>query len=132
MKDNHIKLGGFSIARVLKDDETSVNTQIGTQAYLAPEIINGENYDYRIDIWDLGIILYEMINFKNPFEANKKYAMLMNNIVNGKINEIENKTVSNELIELIYTILKVNPLERPEIKDIVGKCKEILEKIKKE
>ena len=46
--------------------------------------------------------------------------------------KIENKTVSNELIELIYTILKVNPLERPEIKDIVGKCKEILEKIKKE
>ena len=131
MKDNHIKLGGFSIAKVLKDDETSANAQIGTQDYFAPEIVNGENYDYRIDIWDLGIILYEMINFKKPFQA-KGVAKMLNNIVNGKINEIENKTVSNELIELIYTILKVNPLERPEIKDIVGKCKEILEKIKKE
>ena len=78
-----------------------------------------------------GIILYEMIKFKNPFQAKTQSAMYMN-IVGGKIGKMENKTVSNELIELIYKILKVNPLERPEIKDIVGKCKEILEKIKKE
>ena len=38
---------------------------------------------------------------------------------------------SNELIDLIYKILKVNPNERPEIKDIIYECKEILEKIKK-
>ncbi len=131
MKDNHIKLGGFSNAIVLKDDETFANTQIGTPPYLSPEIVKGELYDYRTDIWDLGIILYEMINFKNPFQAKTQSAIYMN-IVGGKIGKMENKTVSNELIELIYTILKVNPLERPEIKDIVGKCKEILEKIKKE
>ena len=131
MKNNHIKLGDFGIARVLKIDETSAQTQIGTQPYFSPEIINGEKYDYRTDIWDLGIILYEMSNLKNPFQANTQYAMFTN-IVKGKIHKIENNTVSNELIELIYKILKVNRLERPEIKDIVSKCKEILEKIKKE
>ena len=131
MKNNHIKLGGFDFAIVLYGNETSTDTLLGNQRYLSPEMVKGEPYDYRTDIWDLGIILYEMINFKKPFQA-KGVAKMLNNIVNGKINEIENKTVSNELIELIYTILKVNPLERPEIKDIVGKCKEILEKIKKE
>ena len=70
-----------------------------------------------------------MICFKNPFEA-KSISTSYMNIVKGKIPEIENKNVSNELIELIYKILKVNPLERPEIEEIVKKCKEILEKIK--
>ena len=129
MKDNHIKLGGFAIAKILNADESQTNTQIGTQLYLSPEIVKGESYDYRIDIWDLGVILYEMICFKNPFEA-KSISTSYMNIVKGKIPEIENKNVSNELIELIYKILKVNPLERPEIEEIVKKCKEILEKIK--
>ena len=131
MKDNHIKLGDFGIARVLQESEAVANTQIGTQPYLSPEMVKGEPYDYRTDIWDLGIILYEMIYFKNPFEAKAIHAMYMN-IVSGKIGKMEKKNISNELIELIRTILRVNPLERPEIKVIVGKCKEILEKIKKE
>ena len=124
MKDNHIKLGGFAIAKILNADESQTNTQIGTQLYLSPEIVKGESYDYRIDIWDLGVILYEMICFKNPFEA-KSISTSYMNIVKGKIPEIENKNVSNELIELIYKILKVNPLKRPEIEEIVKKCKEI-------
>ena len=131
MKNNHIKLGDFGIARVLHGDESAANTQIGTQPYLSPEIVQGENYDYRTDIWDLGIILYEMINFKNPFEAKGMHA-LFTNIVSGKMHKIEQNTVSKELIELIHKILQVNPLQRPQIKDIINKCKEILEKIKKE
>ena len=131
MKNNHIKLGDFGIARILKPNEAQANTQIGTQLYLSPEIVKGEPYDYRTDIWDLGVILYEMINFKNPFEGKGMHGLYMN-IVNGKITKIDNKNVSKELIDLIYKILKVNPLQRPEIKDIIKKCKEILEKIKKE
>ena len=48
-----------------------------------------------------------MICFKNPFEA-KSIILSYMNIVNGNIPKIENKNVSNELIELIYKILKVN------------------------
>ena len=130
MKNNHIKLGDFGIARILNPHEINANTQIGTHSYLSPEIVDGKNYDYKTDIWDLGIILYEMINFKNPFEV-KNIIGMYKNIVNGKIHIINNKNVSNELIDLIYKILKVNPNERPEIKDIIYECKEILEKIKK-
>ena len=130
MKNNHIKLGDFGIARIFNANE-SVETQIGTQPYFSPQMVKGEPYDYKTDIWDLGVILYEMVNFKNPFEAKGMHGMLMN-IVNGKINKIEKKSFPNELIDLIYKILKVDPLERPEIKDIVNTCREILEKIEKE
>lgn len=39
----------------------------GTFEYMAPEIIRGSIYDRSIDIWSLGIILYEMINGVTPF-----------------------------------------------------------------
>ncbi len=67
-------------------------------------------------IWEL---LYKMINFKTPFQANISYGMHTN--IKRKINKIGNKIVSNELIELFYKFLRVNRLERPEIKDIVNK-----------
>ena len=129
MKNNHIKLGDFGIARILHPDESAANTQIGTQPYLSPEIVKGEPYDYKTDIWDLGVILYEMINFKNPFEGKGMHGLYMN-IVNGKIPKIDNKNVSKELMDLVSKILNVTPSKRPEIEEIIKKCKEILEKIK--
>ena len=51
MKNIHIKLGDFGIARVLHGDETAASTQKRTQPYLSPEIVKGENYDYRTNIF---------------------------------------------------------------------------------
>jgi len=90
MKDNHIKLGDFVIARILKLNEALANIQIGTQLNLSPEIVKVESYDYRIDIWYLGVILYEMICFKNPFEA-KSIILSYMNIVNGNIPKLKIK-----------------------------------------
>ena len=37
---------------------------------MAPEIVGSENYDYSVDIWSLGILLYEMLFGHSPFKAN--------------------------------------------------------------
>lgn len=36
---------------------------------MAPEMLKGESYDFKCDIWSMGIILYEMITKKHPFSA---------------------------------------------------------------
>jgi serine/threonine protein kinase len=57
----YIKLTDFGLA---KDDiyaENNANTLCGTSDYLAPEIIKGENYGKSVDIWCIGILLYEML-----------------------------------------------------------------------
>lgn len=36
---------------------------------MAPEMINGVGYDYRVDVWGLGVLLYEMVHGRTPFEG---------------------------------------------------------------
>ncbi|XP_049848970.1 serine/threonine-protein kinase 4 homolog B-like [Schistocerca gregaria] len=60
------KLADFGIARELKD-ETCCKTVIGTPYYLAPEVIRETGYDYRADIWSLGISAIEMAERNPPY-----------------------------------------------------------------
>merc|ERR1712032_1129266 len=43
--------------------------ECGTQAYFAPEMIEGAGYDQRVDVWALGILLYEMLVGHSPFSS---------------------------------------------------------------
>lgn len=48
---------------------TSRSTFCGTYEYMAPEMLFHGNYDYRIDIWALGVLLYEMVHGHAPFRG---------------------------------------------------------------
>lgn len=61
------KLGDFGIAREL-DRNSSGLSKKGTFSYMAPEMYKGENYDHRVDIYSLGIVLYRLRNHNRlPF-----------------------------------------------------------------
>ena len=61
------KLGDFGIAREL-DRNASGLSKKGTFSYIAPEMYKGENYDHRVDIYSLGIVLYKLRNHNRlPF-----------------------------------------------------------------
>ena len=55
------KLGDFGIARKM-EHMTAGLSQKGTQNYMAPEVFAGANYDARVDIYSLGIVLYRLMN----------------------------------------------------------------------
>ena len=95
---------------------------IGTQIYLSPEIMNNKPYDYKSDIWNLGIILYELTQLKHPFfDEDMSNEKMINNIEKDNINFI-NMNYSERLLHLIKNILKVNPNERLDINKIILEC----------
>ena len=127
-KNNKIKIGDFGIAKLL-NYESKVKTMMGTKFYLSPEIMKNKHYDYKSDIWNLGIILYELTQLKHPFfEEDISNEKSINNIEKGNIKFI-NINYSERLLNLIKNILKVDPNERLDINKIILECYTI--KIKK-
>ena len=72
-------LTDFGIARLVEGtaEFTATGGIVGTPAYMSPEQGMGHKVDVRSDIYSLGIILYEMVTGKVPFEAETPYAVLM-------------------------------------------------------
>jgi len=60
-------------------------TMVGSPIYMAPEVLKGEEYDSRADIWSLGVVLYEMLYGHCPYEDNsipKLITMINNTMLN--------------------------------------------------
>ena len=99
----------------------------GTIIYESPEILNGLLYNKKSDIWALGVILYDLLTFKNPFMSFSQVEMI-NNITQGIYPLINDNYYSKHIIHLCYSILKVDPSERPEIDYILNELKRIKKK----
>jgi serine/threonine protein kinase len=66
--ENRVKLTDFGMARLASHD-TKDTPLLGTPAYWCPEQIMGKSQDARSDIFSLGVVLYEMVTGKRPFDA---------------------------------------------------------------
>ena len=117
MKNGLVKLGDFGIAKRFQKTMDKAKTFIGTPYYLSPEIINSKPYDSKSDIWSLGVLLYEMMTFKMPFNANS-LPMLIVKIMRGQY--IPPPTIyTKDLRELVTKCLTVEPKNRPSIQEIL-------------
>lgn len=68
--DGRVKVADFGIAKAVAEaDLTQPGLMVGTAKYLAPEQVRGEPVDPRTDIYNLGVVLYEMLCGRAPFEA---------------------------------------------------------------
>lgn len=80
-KDGTPKVSDFGIAKILEAADnvelTGTSAAVGTPEYMAPEQITSKNIDSRADIYSLGIVLYEMITGKRPFEAVTPMAVMI-------------------------------------------------------
>ena len=110
-----IKLCDFGWAAALNTGGCR-NTFCGTYEYMAPEIYRNKAYDKKIDIWSLGILLYELLHGYSPFKG-KAMKDVYSNILKRKI--IFNDSVCIEAKNLIIQILNPLPKERPSVKEII-------------
>ena len=116
-----IKLCDFGwCVNVAKGERT---TFCGTYEYMAPEMINDEFYDMGIDIWSLGVLLYEMLHGYSPFrahkfvkDAKKAQVEIFINIKNN--NYTINKDISEECIDLIDKLLTTDTRKRIKIDEL--------------
>ena len=75
-KDGNARIMDFGIARSLKAKGiTGAGVMIGTPEYMSPEQVEGKDVDQRSDIYSLGVILYEMVTGRVPFEGDTPFTI---------------------------------------------------------
>jgi serine/threonine protein kinase len=92
-------------------------TFCGTPEYIAPEMLMKKGHDTRVDIWSIGILMFELLAGYSPFVA-KTNQELYQNIKRLKIQWP--KDMPPLAKNLISKILKINPLERPTFDEILN------------
>lgn len=107
--DNNIKIAdfGWSVHAVRT---TRRGTVCGTLDFLAPEMCEGQDYDSSVDLWSIGIILYEMLYGIPPFEESSEWQ------TRQRIKQVDlifpKGDVSEEAKHLIRSLLRRNPARR--------------------
>ena len=110
-----IKLGDFGCANYIKDN---ISDSIGSILYNAPEIVKDLEYDEKVDLWSLGVTLFELYFGVLPYGPNANTNSMMNAIYNEK-NFIFKKTFPKNgkptiptLDILFKRLLTINPEDR--------------------
>ena len=101
------------------------NTFCGTQEYLAPEMINGTGHNEKLDIWTLGVLMYEMLHGRTPFyvvgtkiDIRKQKKMIEERILSNSYEfapELSSKAVS-----IIKAMLHPDSNHRPSAKQLLN------------
>ena len=112
---NIIKLCDFGWSVKLKDNKRT--TFCGTVEYMAPEIIKKQEYDETIDIWSLGVLLYELVHSYSPFfSEDLDVKKIGNNITNNNLKFKDG--LSEDYKNLVASLLIKDSTKRIKIEDI--------------
>ena len=103
--DFKIKIGDFGISK----KAPNTLTQIGTNFYIAPEIMQGKKYNNKVDIYSLGCIIYELFTFRQ-YNVDK---------LSNDIQEIDSDYYDSKWQELIDKLVDTIPENRPNIEKVL-------------
>jgi eukaryotic-like serine/threonine-protein kinase len=114
--DDRIKLIDFGIAGKEGSKRLTfakLSQVMGTPDYISPEQVKGKRGDGRSDIYALGVMLYEMLAGKTPFQGPNPFAIMNDRLMNNPIPPREaNPEISPEVQEVIYRALEREPQNR--------------------
>ena len=118
---NLVKVGDFGIAKTLETNEELARTTVGTPYYMSPEVINGEPYAYGADMWALGVLIYELLTLRRPFQATTlpKLALLILGVDYPRLCTSESG-FSEEVLGLLESLLCREPETRPTAQQVCG------------
>ena len=121
-ENNNIKLCDFGSCVQIKENEKR-NTICGTLEYMSPELLKKEKYNFNVDIWALGILLFEMLHGKSPFKPiimlnnkDEERKEICNNAINSNFEIDKMKNLSSECIDLINILLRRKDFNNYEFK----------------
>ncbi|XP_044150291.1 eukaryotic translation initiation factor 2-alpha kinase 3 isoform X1 [Bufo gargarizans] len=125
--DDVVKVGDFGLVTEMdqEEDEETVLTpmpayarhtgQVGTKLYMSPEQMCGQSYSHKVDIFSLGLILFELLY---PFSTNMERVQILTDLRDLKFPALFTQQYPQEHT-MVRHMLSHNPSERPEAEEII-------------
>ncbi len=131
-----VKILDFGLAKILESEEslelTSEGDVFGTPAYMAPEQCMGAPTDERSDIYGIGILAYELVAGRRPFEATKAIELLLKHTQEIPADPAVHRTdrsLPTEVSDVILRCLEKRPADRyqtaDELRDVFAQLLEL-------
>ena len=80
LKDGNVKVADFGIARLLTTQNTLTKQTLGSVHYISPEQAKGDAADTRSDLYSVGVVMYEMLTSRLPFEGDSPVSIAIQHI----------------------------------------------------
>ncbi|ETW04979.1 NEK protein kinase [Aphanomyces invadans] len=108
-----VKVGDLGLGRYLSENTMEAHSKVGTPLYMSPEVLRGDGYDWKCDVWSLGCILYELAMLRSPFKSEglNLYG-LFQKVNKGEYDPISD-VYSTTLRSLVAHMLSLNSNDRP-------------------
>jgi hypothetical protein len=108
LENGMVKVGDYGLSKAISTSQRTAQTQsIGTVHYMAPEISTG-NYNKQIDIYAAGVILFEMLSGRPPFEGESSGEILMKHLTQPP----DLSKLPPEYVPILSKALAKNPVQR--------------------
>jgi hypothetical protein len=119
IENGSVKVGDYGLCKFISGSQRTAQTQsVGTVHYMAPEISSG-NYNKQIDVYAAGILLYEMLQGRVPFEGQSPGEILMKHLTTPP----DLARVPAEFVPVLSKALSKNPAHRH--RTMAELCKEV-------
>ena len=108
------------MATLIRPNEMIVG-RAGTLAFMAPEVMLEQPFDFKADIWSLGVILYTLIASKLPHDDHLYHPQYENHLLSEPMNFTGKPfdSVSSECLQLLQSMLEKDQLKRPKIEEVL-------------
>ena len=114
-EEQKAKITDFGWSNYLKSNSKRT-TMCGTPVYLAPELVNNTGHDHRVDIWCIGVLMFELLTGQPPWMG-EDVQTLKYNIARMKIKW--QKHMDPDAVDLIKKTLRYNPEERISLRNML-------------
>ena len=113
LKNGSVKVADFGIARVMSKSNTLTKEALGSVHYISPEQAKGGRVDNRSDIYSLGIVMYEMIAGRVPYDGESPVGVAIQHINGGAVIPSRiNPNIPQRLEKIIMRAMALDPEDR--------------------